>query len=759
MSNGREGIHVRRAVRFAQVLSLGGLLVVAAGLVIGLGQVSTVAAADEPRAQHLTSNSSVTTWAVEQIVADTNAESSRVSADGDYISWASFNSVFLHDLRSGTTMEIFSTSGRTHEPAVHGRLVVWAASDSFRGPFHVHVFDIEAGETIRLPHDAEEVDVDDGRVVWAALDGVYLYDSLTDEISLIGPGEFPGSPQIVGRYVVWDAPTDLGQGEPANWEVFLYDLETQEARRLTTDASNDFNPRLSDSHVVWVRDGAVALDGFEICLHCLDSGQTEELTDDAVCDDYPQVSGDAVVWTKTLGDTYDSTEIHVYDARTRKTARLTDNEFADGPPVISGHLVVWSGGHQPDDPGGLGDDLYVYDMETESLSRIPRGSPEELQPVIADGRLFWIEYGDDGYSLFAAAVASIFSDVSLSPYRVAIEDLATLGVIGGYGDGTFRPKNPLLRAQFAKIVAGALGFVATEGLTSPFVDLGVDDLFDLYPHEFVALSWMKGITLGKTATTFEPFRPVLRAQAISMAVRGIASVLPGALTRPENWYSSTWGDFDPNHNSNVRLAEHNGLLSGLPLAHLDPWGAMTREEAAQLLNNARVFLAQAVPATVRGTASDPALVAAIRTGWPELGDLFLPTELPQGWRLSDASLGFGHVPMSGPPDIICAYGVQYTNGQEAIELSAGYWPASGGSRYFLELAEIASPVDIFLEGDQWKTFAYRDYPTEAPTHQVLFVETTNADGEGNGWYVEIDYSLDGAQEAAEEIARAIVRVP
>jgi photosystem II stability/assembly factor-like uncharacterized protein len=185
--------------------------------------------------------------------------------------------------------------------------------------------------------------------------------------------------------------------------------------------------------------------------------------------------------------------------------------------------------------------------------------------------------------------AAPFSDTRFSPYRQSIESMARTGVIGGYDDGTFRPKNTLLRAQFAKIIDGALGFDVTEGLTCPFADLGADDPTDLYPHEFVAMSWMKAIIQGKTATTFEPFRPVLRAQAISMAVRGVRSVLPGVLADPVDWFESTWGDFDPNHGPNVTVAEYNGLLSGLPLVELDPWGPMTREEAAQLLNNVRTF--------------------------------------------------------------------------------------------------------------------------------------------------------------------------
>ncbi len=38
----------------------------------------------------------------------------------------------------------------------------------------------------------------------------------------------------------------------------------------------------------------------------------------------------------------------------------------------------------------------------------------------------------------------------------AIYDLSAFGVLGGYDDGTFRPGNPVLRAQYAKMITIAL---------------------------------------------------------------------------------------------------------------------------------------------------------------------------------------------------------------------------------------------------------------------------------------------------------------
>ena len=53
-----------------------------------------------------------------------------------------------------------------------------------------------------------------------------------------------------------------------------------------------------------------------------------------------------------------------------------------------------------------------------------------------------------------AAAVTKFSDVSDSYTATAVEALRLMGVLDGYGDGTFRPDTILNRAQFCKIPLG-----------------------------------------------------------------------------------------------------------------------------------------------------------------------------------------------------------------------------------------------------------------------------------------------------------------
>jgi hypothetical protein len=51
-----------------------------------------------------------------------------------------------------------------------------------------------------------------------------------------------------------------------------------------------------------------------------------------------------------------------------------------------------------------------------------------------------------------------FTDVSDSEYRYSIEDLAARGVINGYDDGSFRPNDPINRAEALKIIFESLDY-------------------------------------------------------------------------------------------------------------------------------------------------------------------------------------------------------------------------------------------------------------------------------------------------------------
>ena len=522
-------------------------------------------AAPVPVATDSTAPSSAWTWDVDRLPIEPNAYESQVSVDGDYLCLAMYDSVWLLDLRSRQTTEVFYTEGhRVLDPKVSGHYVVWSAQEFRYEPWYVYVYDVTTRKTVRLPQAGYDHDVYYGQVVWAAEEGVYLYDAESGESTLIGPGEDVSEPRINDRYVVWKALTNPGEGDWDSAEIFLYDLQSKEVRQLTSDSLFDHNPRLGDRYIVWERGQSENLDTNEICLYSLLSGTTIQITADSECDVDPQISDGIVVWTKLGGTSTDGQEIYLYDARLKKTTRLTDNGLSDWGPTVSGDLVAWSAGYAAE---GGSYDIYVYDLATKSVTIVGRGCVDVPAPVISDEHLFWLEsVGSDGHTVFRATHNWNLTDVdwTTTDYWESIQAIAGRDIIRGFPDGTFRPEAPVTRQQFAKMIAkAAMGISVDLQNVCPFADVAsnLDKTDPLYPNHYVGAAVSAGLIKGYPDGTYRPSNTIARAQVVTMVVRAAEKLHPGLLQTPLSAYRSDWGDFDPEHGFNARKAEYNGLLS------------------------------------------------------------------------------------------------------------------------------------------------------------------------------------------------------
>ncbi len=182
-----------------------------------------------------------------------------------------------------------------------------------------------------------------------------------------------------------------------------------------------------------------------------------------------------------------------------------------------------------------------------------------------------------------------FSDIGSSPYKTAIEALASAQIINGYADGTFRPDDPVIRQQFAKMIVLSLGLTVKLTDVCPFADVvdggGTDPL---YPAHYVAVCASNKITEGKSPGRFDPYENITRAQIASMVVRAAQGLAPAVLTT-SNVAGALLYDAPP-HTENLAKATVNGLLNGLAgfgKAGWDPWKDSTRGEVAQVLYNLR----------------------------------------------------------------------------------------------------------------------------------------------------------------------------
>ncbi len=108
-----------------------------------------------------------------------------------------------------------------------------------------------------------------------------------------------------------------------------------------------------------------------------------------------------------------------------------------------------------------------------------------------------------------------FSDVPAGKwYNNAVSTLSSMGVIGGYADGTFRPDAPISRAEFAKI---AVSFTQNTGAAAYnyFTDVKTTDWFAPY----VTAAKDGGLIEGYSDGSFKPENKITRAEACAIVNR------------------------------------------------------------------------------------------------------------------------------------------------------------------------------------------------------------------------------------------------
>jgi hypothetical protein len=204
-------------------------------------------------------------------------------------------------------------------------------------------------------------------------------------------------------------------------------------------------------------------------------------------------------------------------------------------------------------------------------------------------------------ALAGPAAAVEFKDIGDNPYEASINALAYRQIVSGYQEAdqtwTFRPDQPLLRQQFAKMAVLTMGYVVTAANVSTFKDTPpIDPADPLYPGSYVAVAAANHIIEGYTQdNTFRFYNNVTRQQAITIVVRAAGTTLAD----PPAGYKGVLDYSDPDHGANIKKAEYNGLLAGIP--NLATWNTnqnATRGEAAEVL--AQLFYRTGKILTVTG---------------------------------------------------------------------------------------------------------------------------------------------------------------
>lgn len=168
----------------------------------------------------------------------------------------------------------------------------------------------------------------------------------------------------------------------------------------------------------------------------------------------------------------------------------------------------------------------------------------------------------------ASAATTRFSDITDNYTATAVETLRLMGVLDGYGDGTFRPNAVLTRAQFCKMAVYAMDGSSELGRYST-VTIFPDVKPSLWAASYINMAAKKGVIAGFADGKFKPNQTVTAGQAVTILMRGLGY-------KDENM-GGVWPQGYMGEAQTCGLLKSTGITSA--------YSALTRGQAAKLFLN------------------------------------------------------------------------------------------------------------------------------------------------------------------------------
>ena len=175
-----------------------------------------------------------------------------------------------------------------------------------------------------------------------------------------------------------------------------------------------------------------------------------------------------------------------------------------------------------------------------------------------------------------------FSDVTAGAwYYENVMGAAENGYVSGYPDGTFKPMQSVTRAEFASMIAKAMGYDSDPDAGSAYPDVA-DDHWAKAAINFCA---QNDIINGYDDGTFQPNKAITRQEAAAILNKAFElSVKYGVSTDlfPDNSSIAAWAS------DHVYAAKASGLMKGYEEdGTFRPNNQITRAEAASIFMNAK----------------------------------------------------------------------------------------------------------------------------------------------------------------------------
>lgn len=187
-----------------------------------------------------------------------------------------------------------------------------------------------------------------------------------------------------------------------------------------------------------------------------------------------------------------------------------------------------------------------------------------------------------------AYAQTTFSDVSANYWaRPFIQELATRGVIRGFPDGTFRPNEPVTRAQFAAMIRQAFQKQRVRGATN-FVDVPSD----YWAFQAIQEAYTTGFLTGYPGNVFQPNQNIPRAQVLVSLTSGLEYTAAGSADTILQVYSDASAIPDYARPGIAAATQRTIVVNYPNVQFLNPNQVATRAEVAAFIYQALVSSGQ-----------------------------------------------------------------------------------------------------------------------------------------------------------------------
>lgn len=160
-----------------------------------------------------------------------------------------------------------------------------------------------------------------------------------------------------------------------------------------------------------------------------------------------------------------------------------------------------------------------------------------------------------------------------------VQQIASIGIVTGYPDGTFRPEGSINRAEMTTLLVRALGEKLPDVTENVFGDLPPSHWAARYIKEGVNRKYVLGYPDG----TFRPANSINKAEGVVVLARF------GELAPPEKVLEGPFADVPGRHWAAplITAAKENGYLKYLEGKNFEPAKELSRAEAVEILSKTK----------------------------------------------------------------------------------------------------------------------------------------------------------------------------